>query len=483
MPSQWCLDEMAGVDLHDKRLNERLTTLLSDLGEGPTLSIPAACRGGAEMAAAYRFFDNDKATFDRVLAPHRTRTQERSREQPVVLLVQDTTEVDLTRPQQQVAGAGPMATAARRGLFLHLVSAFTTDGTPLGDVWSQTWIRDDASLKQTRVAKRKVRKAAPIEDKESFRWLEGLRQSRSFAQRCPNTTCVCVADSEADIYEVFAEPRGESQPVQWLIRLGQDRAVAASEATVAGLVGERVAAAPVLFTKEISIRSREAKIACESRRRQRSRAARQTVVAVRAATVTLRPPTRPDRTLLEVTVQVVLVREIDPPAGEETVEWLLVTTLPINTVEQVRTIVQYYTVRWMIEVLFRTLKSGCRVEQRRFEQVERVRVCLAVYLIVAWRTLYVCRLGRSCPDLDCEAVFEPSEWQSVWVAVQQQKPPKKPPRLAEMIRLIAQLGGYVNHPKRNDPPGPQTVWIGLQRMHDLAWAWNAFGPGARKRLV
>jgi hypothetical protein len=133
--------------------------------------------------------------------------------------------------------------------------------------------------------------------------------------------------------------------------------------------------------------------------------------------------------------------------------------------------------------LFRTLKSGCRVEERRFEQVDRVLVCLAVYLIVAWRTLYVCRLGRGFPDLDCEAVFEPSEWQSVWVAVVRQKPPRKPPRLGEMIRVIAQLGGYVNRPNRDDPPGPQTVWIGLQRMHDLAWAWDTFGPGARKRDV
>ena len=136
---------------------------------------------------------------------------------------------------------------------------------------------------------------------------------------------------------------------------------------------------------------------------------------------------------------------------------------------------RYYD--WHTEILFRTLKSGCRVEERLFEHIDRLLPCVAVYLIVAWRTLYVCRLGRSCPDLSCEAVFEPCEWKSVYRVVTRQAPPATPPRLAAMVRLIAQLGGYVNR-KRLDPPGPQTVWLGLQRMHDLALAWQTFGPGA-----
>ena len=158
-------------------------------------------------------------------------------------------------------------------------------------------------------------------------------------------------------------------------------------------------------------------------------------------------------------------------------EWLLVTTLPIDTPEQVRTIVEYYCVRWNIEVFFRTLKSGCRIERRRFEHVNRVLPCLALCLIVAWRTLFVCRMGRECPDLDCEAIFEPSEWKAVWMAVHRKKPSRKAPRLSEMVHLIASLGGYVERPKSE--PGAQTLWIGLQRMYDLAWAWEVFGPDAK----
>jgi hypothetical protein len=204
------------------------------------------------------------------------------------------------------------------------------------------------------------------------------------------------------------------------------------------------------------------------------------VVEVRAAAVMVRPPANGDRTLSPVTIHVVLVREIDAPEGEEPIEWILLTTLPIHSSEEVRQVIQYYTVRWMIELLFRTLKSGCRVEERLFEHIDRLLPCVAVYTIVAWRTLMLVRLGRSCPDLDCEAVFEPAEWKSVWMVIHRKAPPRKPPTLEVILRLVGQLGGYVNRPNRRDLPGPQTTWLGLQRMRDLAWAWNTFGPGAEK---
>jgi hypothetical protein len=282
----------------------------------------------------------------------------------------------------------------------------------------------------------------PIEAKESYRWLESLRRVREVAQEVPGTRCILVADSESDIYEVLAEPRGATRQVDWIIRACHDRATVPAEDETAGQL-------------------------------------RAAVVEVRAAEVDLRPPWRPDRKLPPVRAHVVQAREVDPPAGEEPVEWLLITTLPIDTIDDVRTIIQYYTIRWMMEVFFRVLKSGCRVERRRFEHVDRELRFIAVALVVAWRVLMVCRLGRSCPDLDCEAIFEPSEWKSVYVAVHRCAPPEQPPRLGEMIRLIAQLGGYVNTPKRKDPPGPQTLWLGMQRMSDLAWAWETFGPGTQ----
>ena len=481
----WVLDEMKTADLKDKRLNNRLSEVLSQLGGHPTASIPAACGGHTEMTAAYRLFDNDNATFEAILRPHIDATRQRVALRPVVLVAQDTSEIDVTRPEQQVAGTGPLDGGARWGTFLHPLHAFTPDGTPLGTLHALTWVRDHAR-KRSRSLSRAQRATTPIEEKESRRWVETFRQAGEEAQRCPSTQLVCLADSEADIYEHLAEATAEPCRLDWIIRACQNRALLREngQETAEKYVYEQVRAQPVLLTHTIQVRGRKAKIACETRGRRQPRKSRQAEMKVRAARVTLRPPRRADRDLPTVTVNVVVVSEVDPPENDVPVEWVLLTSLPVDEIEQVRQVIQYYCVRWMIEVFFRVLKSGCRVEERRLENIDRLLSCLAVYMIVAWRTLYVCRLGRGCPDISCESVFEPAEWKSVWTVVQRTTPPSVPPCLGEMVRLVAQLGGYIKR-KRDDPPGPQTTWIGLQRMHDFALCWILFGPEARAgpRLV
>ena len=479
-PAPWVADEMVDLDLRDQRLNRRLQRILSDLGERPTASIPAACGGRNELVAAYNFFDNEKAQPQSILQPHYQKTRQRIAAQERVILVPDTTEVDLTRPQQQVVGAGPLDDGSRRGAHVHALETFSEDGTPLGAVWTDMWARDEPQPEGPAGPTPPDRKQLPIEEKESYRWLESQRQARAVAAATPATRCILVADSESDIYEVFAEPRGQTNPLDWIIRACQDRGLAVDDDATARQLWAGVAGQEVLFTREITVRAHQPKTACESRKRRTARTARKTTVEVRAATVTLRPPWRPgERKLPELTVNVVQVRELNPPAGEERIEWVLVTTLPIDTIEDVSNIIRYYTMRWMIEVLFRVLKGGCRIEERRFEHVERTLTFVAVSLIVAWRVLMVCRWGRSYPDLDCEAIFEPAEWKAVYVAVHRRPAPEQPPRLGEMMRLIAQLGGYVNTPGRKDPPGPQTIWLGMQRMSDLAWGWETFGPGSK----
>jgi hypothetical protein len=224
----------------------------------------------------------------------------------------------------------------------------------------------------------------------------------------------------------------------------------------------------------VDVSGRKAKVPSVKSKRQKSRKARVAEVDVRATTITLKPPHRFDRKLPEITINVVLVEETNPPDGCDPIQWLLVTTLPIDTPEQVKLIVRSYCTRWQIEIFFRTIKTGCRVEERQFETLDRMLNCVAVYVIVAWRVMYLCRLGRECPDLDCEIVFEPCEWKSVFMTIKRKKPPATPPRLNDMIRMVASLGGYVI--RKSTQPGPQTLWIGLQRVHDLSTAWNAFGP-------
>lgn len=481
MLAPWVIEEMKDADLRDKRLNDRMAVILDQLAGHPNASIPAACGGYAEMMAAYRFFNNDKVGFESVLHPHLEATGRRMAEQRVVILAQDTTEIDLTRPQKQVNGAGPLDCDSRRGVLLHPLMGFTPDGTPLGIAYAEAWVRDDQSSKPKSPRECELqRRQTPIEEKESLRWLDSYRQACELSDQIPDTQFVCVADSEADIYELLDESQDYSQP-DWIVRACHNRALQKGQGydeTAADHLRERVLSNEVLFTQTITVRGRKTKVTCDKRSRRQPRESRKAQVEVRAACVTLRAPWRPDRKLRDVSVNVVLVTEVDPPEGDTPVEWILLTSLPIDEVEQVRTVIQYYCVRWMIEVFFRTLKSGCRVEERRLEHIDRVLPCLAIYLIVTWRTLFVCRLGREFPEISCETVFEPAEWKSVYCVIRKMPPPATPPTLQEMVRMVAQLGGYVNR-KRLDEPGPQTVWLGLQRVHDMANCWLTFGPEAK----
>jgi len=480
--SAWVRKETRGLDLKDRRLNERLREVLSQLSARPTAGIPAACGGHAEMTAAYRLFDNEKADFASILKPHRDATRERIGTQPVVVLAQDTTELDLTRPEQQMMGAGMLDGSDRRGAFLHLLHAFTPDGTPLGTVGAHVWSREDPG-ESDQSERRAQRVVAPIEDKESYRWVATQKMAIEEARACPSTQVVTVADSESDIYEVFVESQNAPRNWDWIVRAAQDRALKRTgEKDGANLaVSQCMASQPDRFRITVPVRARTALHAIETRRRRQTRESREAELSVRSGSVTLRPPWRRTGRLPEVTVHVVMAREITPPEGEEPVEWVLFTSLPIETEDEVRRVLDYYRTRWMIEIFFRVLKSGCRVEERRFERLQRWEVCLAVYLIVAWRTLYVTRVSRSCPDQSCAMLFTPSEWKAVWKVVRRQALPDLAPRLDEMVRMVAQLGGYVNR-KRPDPPGVQTIWLGLQRMHDMAACWDAFGPEAKAKM-
>jgi hypothetical protein len=137
-------------------------------------------------------------------------------------------------------------------------------------------------------------------------------------------------------------------------------------------------------------------------------------------------------------------------------------------------IIEWYTCRWQIEIFFKVLKSGCKIEELQFDSFKNTANCLAIYMIVAWRVLYLMMLGRRYPKMSCNLVFEDREWQSICAVVTQKTPPQKPPSLEEMIRMIAKLGGFMGR-KNDKEPGPKAIWIGLQRMKDFALAWETYG--------
>lgn len=474
----WIEDELAAADLGDQRLERRYRLVLDRLSLKPSLKFNAACRGRAEIEAAYRFVNHPRATPDALLAPHGEATLQRIRQHPLVLVPQDTSEVDLTRPKHQVHGAGPLGSAKRHGFYFHHLLAVTPEGLPLGVVASSIWARDPEELARPQAEKAAQRKQKPIQEKESIRWLEGYRACCAAQAACPGTQVVCLSDSEGDVYECLAQQRdagGEGPRADWIVRACQDRALAPAGGKPAKLF-ETVAKGPVQhrLTIEVSARPQNGG---GGRKRKAARQARTAEVAVRAARVTLRGPKRPGGALPDVEVNCVLAREESPPQGEERVEWLLLTSLPIGTPQQVLLVVECYCARWGIEVYFRVLKSGCQVESSQLETAEGFKAFLALQMIVAWRVLHVLMLGRECPEMSCEAVLEEDEWKAAYAVVRKQAPPSQAPRLGEMVEIIARLGGWMGR-KCDGPPGPKAMWIGMQRVADLAQGWRAFASVA-----
>jgi len=466
-------EEFVGIDFNDQRLTKRVERIAESLGKSCHASIPAAADGRAEMEAIYRFVDNPKVSPAKITSQHRCATIERMSQCDVVLLVQDTTELDVTRPSQQVSGAGPLTHDSRRGSYYHPLMALSGEGLALGTVWNKHWVRDSIETGRTASEKRKQTREKPIEEKESMRWVEGVRAAVEVARECPRTQCVAISDSESDIYEVLADPRTveEGRQVEVIVRAAGDRNLADGQDKLLS----SVRSTPCLYRATVDVSKRKAKTnAKQQSPRKCSREARLAKVEVRATQVTIRAPRNgPARPPL--VYNVVLVEEVSPPEGEDPIQWSLITSLPIDTIEDVQRIVGYYCHRWQIEIYFRVLKSGCLVQKRHFETMPRLENCLAFYIVIAWKILYLCRLEQQCPDLPCDIVFSDSEWKAVYTIVKHKPAPSQAPTINEMIRLIASLGGYVI--RKTTKPGTQTLWLGIQRVRDFANAWDTFGPG------
>jgi hypothetical protein len=284
-----------------------------------------------------------------------------------------------------------------------------------------------------------------------------------------------VSDSESDIYECIVDGAGEKEAkANWIIRACQDRSVEGEKSgkRTYPKIWNEVLKAPVAGELVVEVSKNNPKTK-DKRKRRQPRSKRKTTVDVRAKRVKLRPPYRKGRKLPGVEVNAVLVREKQAPEDEPPVEWLLLTDLPIDDFDRMCLVVDYYCCRWQIEIFFRVLKSGCKVEDRQFETADRYLPCLALYMIVAWRVLFVMMLGRQCPEMPCDEVFSEIEWKSVYVVAKGVAPPDKAPSLGEFVKIVAGLGGYLGR-KHDGPPGPKAMWIGMQRMVDIAIGWSAY---------
>lgn len=454
----WVASETGLADFGDLRLNKRYTKLLTSLANAPDKSIPASCSGWAETCAAYRFFNHKKVSTSQILEPHIKATINRMKEEPVVLIPQDTTDIDFSE-RKSISDIGYLASETRRGFYLHPSIAITPDKCCLGIVDSQFWIREQIGIKHDRDNK-------PIEKKETYCWIKGYNAANKVAHSLPNTVVVSICDREGDLYELLEKQPSDINKAYWLVRARHNRKINSDYDCLMEKVKSLTPIDNIKFTVPESYVQRNSHL-------RHKRSGRKVIQDLRLCCVEIpRPAHNRFVQLNMVKVYAVHCIERNPPAGEKPIEWLLLTSYPV-TKDSVKEIVNWYLCRWQIEVYFKILKSGCRVEALQFGTYESTRNCVALYMIVAWRILYITIIARHYPESECSLIFDENEWQAVYAIGKNKRPPKKPPKLEEMINMIAGLGGYLGR-KGDDPPGPKIMWIGMQRVRDYAIAWKAF---------
>lgn len=426
--------------------------MLDCFSEKPTLSIPGACNGWGETQAAYRFLAHEDIEGSDILAPHQQQTHARIREQAVVLCIEDTTELDFNG--QQIDGLGRLSYDAQRGMYLHPTYAVTPQRVPLGVLNVQMWARE---AKSAEGEKAREQPKASAKEKESVRWIKGYEHVAALAETMGTTRLVYVADREGDIMELMVTARDKGHSADWLIRSQHNRVLPAPEE-------EKLWA-----TVEAQDSLAEICFALKSRRKGNKKDARKARPV--SQQIFVKRVILPDGKGGTVQAHCLIAKEIDPPAGEEAVVWRLLTNRDISTPEAAIELIDWYRARWEIEMLFDILKNGCRIEALQLSTRDRVECALALYLIVAWRIAHLMRMGRSCPDMDARLLFDLEEVQAAYLLAK--KPlPKSPPRLDDVIRLIAGLGGFLGR-KSDGDPGAKTLWIGLQRLVDFIAGMHA----------
>jgi hypothetical protein len=459
------VEEMSGGGLPDARLRERRVKLIQALEQNPDKGFPEALGSDDEVEALYRFLRNKRLGLESVLKPHVLATRERCLALGEVLVLHDTTEVSFSGETPRT-GLSPLG-KGRQGFWLHCALAVSADGlrAPLGLLSAMPMVRPKRAKSK---GKPHWRERFEDPDKESRRWATGVEGVRELFS--DKLSAIHVMDREGDSYELFA---GMLEPQdRFVIRLNHDRRLVSDDPDpCAEKLSEALAQAPVLFEREVFLSPRSAgNRPKQSLRKHPPREGRVAKLRFAARRVALkRPHGYPSTLPASLTVHVVHGWEVDPPAGQEPVQWRLLTTEPIDTIEQVMRVVDIYRARWLIEEFFKALKTGCAYEKRQLESLQTLLVAFGLLAPIAWQMLALRYLARELPDAPAQVALTPRQIQVLRASPAGAKLPKTP-SVKEALYAVARLGGHL---RQNGQPGWLVLGRGMQKLLWMEQGWVA----------
>ena len=470
--------EFEALDLGDARLNERGERVAASWANSPEMSLPQALRSSAEIEGGYRFLNNERVKSDALAAPHIRESWRRAVESNSagwVLSVEDTTELRFGGAAER-EGLGSLMNEGQ-GFFGHiallacLVPTGESGGTPipLGVGGSELLVRARAPKlgadKPTKKAHDRRRHFA--EDNEALRWDRVAEEVDESAKEA-GISVVHIADREGDKYAWLADLTARGS--RFVVRQTYNRKLAKGKREQTSYVNDLLAASlTVLATR--SVRFESATTSGGRRRRENAREGRETELEVRAVTATFARPDVCRSDARQVTLNIVQVRELDAPEGDEPIEWRLMTSEPITSAEDVLRVVDAYRSRWLIEEFFKAIKTGCHYEHLQFQTLHALQNALALCLALSWHLLLLRTVGRDAPETPASAVVTQQQLKLLTsiAAIENPWTVKLPPNptARDVCFAIARMGGHMKH---NGPPGWLTLARGLRELERLAMA-------------
>ena len=452
----WIDQELAGCKFADVRLEKRFKVLVERLSEGIGESIPMACQDWAGTKAAYRFFANERVSEAEILAGHFQATRDRFQATPgTVLVLHDTTELSFQREKYHAIGVtcrtygkspdGRSRLCTVCGRLLHSSLVVTPEGLPLGIAAAKAWTRK--KFKGCNALKKKINPTrVPIEEKESVRWIENLRQSTALLNEPKR--CVHIGDRESDIYEFFCE--AQRIGTHFLVRTCVDRLAGDGTHTIADEMSE----VQVKGVHRIEVRDAKG---------EPSEAA----LEIRYRQIRVLPPIGKQQRYPELTLYVIHAHERGIPTGREPIEWKLITDLPVTSRAEAIEKLRWYAMRWKIETFHKILKSGCKAEDAKLRTAERLLRLIAIFCVLSWRIFWMTMINRSASNMPAAVVFTVTERRLLDHLVPdrpQDRGQKK--SLSLYLTKLARLGGYLARAS-DPPPGNIVMWRGLSRFTDI----------------
>ena len=454
----WVDRETVDGAFKDERLGRRFKTLLSDIGGAIGASLPLACQDWANTKAAYRFLSNERVDEAGILSGHFTATAKRfAATDGTILVLQDTTEFSFKRERPEAIGFtksvrtrdakdGRKRVHSVCGILMHSSLAVTTDGLPLGVAAIKFWSRK--KFKGARALKTKVNPTrVPIETKESVRWLQNLEQSTALFA-APDR-CVHVGDRESDIYELYCKAR--ELGTHFVVRTCVDRLAGDGEHTIADEMGEIA----VKGLHRIETRDEHGEV-CRA------------TLELKYRRIHVLPPIGKQKQYPALDLTVIHAIERGAPKGRKPIEWKLITTLPVRSRAEAIEKLDWYAMRWKIEVFHKILKSGCKAEESKLRTADRLANLIALFCILSWRVFWLTMLNRTMPDAPPQTALTETEIRVLDRIVPD--PPRAQRRrkrtLSHYLTKLARLGGYLARAS-DPPPGNIVMWRGLSRLTDI----------------